>query len=363
MIAGYNRFRLAVMHPLGTRAVLIVCLFGLLAGCESGPEWLPQPGKWVSGLSGDKSQAPEEEPQVLSDKGSSYKVGQPYYVNGQWYYPSEDEDYDKTGTATWRGPEFEGNETASGEVFRVSEYHAAHATLPMPVLAKITNLENKREVTVRINDRGAYAPGILIEVSQRVADELGFSGKGYAKVRVQYAGLVEPPPADPLVDPGADMGADPALDPEASSETELENAPVTDAVREEAIRANPVSDLPVNEAVPEADAMPTDDPMGEIVQQSELAPVRGEDTAVSASLADAGALYVQIGSYKERGNADQVSQRVSAFGEAAAVVEAVINGEQFYRVRLGPISDAERANALREQVSGIGYPSAMVLHD
>ena len=74
--------------------------------------------------------------------GGVYKVGEPYQVNGVWYYPVEDYNYDETGIASWYGADFHGKATANGEAYDMNEVTAAHRTLPMPSLARVTNLEN-----------------------------------------------------------------------------------------------------------------------------------------------------------------------------------------------------------------------------
>ncbi|MBF0307540.1 MAG: septal ring lytic transglycosylase RlpA family protein, partial [Alphaproteobacteria bacterium] len=114
-----------------------------------------------------------------------YKVGKPYQIEGVWYYPAEDWSYDETGIASWYGPTFHGKQTANGETFDQNEVTAAHRTLPLPVLVRVTNLENGRSLVVRVNDRGPYAHGRIIDLSRRSAQLLGFEGQGMAKVRVQ----------------------------------------------------------------------------------------------------------------------------------------------------------------------------------
>src|SRR5580698_3975402 len=127
--------------------------------------------------------ATEKPPQQVAHP--TYKIGAPYQVSGQWYYPKEDYSYDETGIASWYGQGFHGERTANGEIFNKDELTAAHPTLPMPSLARVTNLDNGRSIVVRINDRGPFEKGRLIDVSQRGADLLGFEKTGTAKVRVQ----------------------------------------------------------------------------------------------------------------------------------------------------------------------------------
>ena len=98
--------------------------------------------------------------------------------------------YDNTGMASWYGPKFDGRRTANGEIFDMDLLTAAHPTLPMPIRAKVTNLENGKSVIVRINDRGPFAKNREIDMSRRAAEVLGFREKGTAsRVRVQYLGV------------------------------------------------------------------------------------------------------------------------------------------------------------------------------
>ena len=122
-----------------------------------------------------------------------YHVGRRYEIAGKWYEPQEDPDYDQQGVASWYGPAFHGRLTANGEVFDRAALTAAHPTLPLPSYVRVTNLENDRSVIVRVNDRGPFARGRLIDVSERTAGLLGFHRNGTTRVRVEY---VERAPLD-----------------------------------------------------------------------------------------------------------------------------------------------------------------------
>lgn len=120
--------------------------------------------------------------------GGYYKVGKPYRIAGKWYVPREEPGYDRAGLGSWYGDDFHGRKTANGEVFDKHALTAAHPTLPMPSYVYVTNLDNGRTVLVRVNDRGPYAHGRIIDVSHAVAHHLDFEHKGLARVRVRYAG-------------------------------------------------------------------------------------------------------------------------------------------------------------------------------
>jgi len=112
------------------------------------------------------------------------KIGKPYVIAGKTYYPSYDPTYDKTGVASWYGPGFHGNRTANGEKYDKYDLTAAHPTLPMPSLVRVTNLDNGKSLVVRVNDRGPFAENRIIDLSKRSAQLLGITG--LAKVRVQF---------------------------------------------------------------------------------------------------------------------------------------------------------------------------------
>lgn len=116
------------------------------------------------------------------------RTGAPYQANGQWFVPTAEPNYAETGSASWYGNEFHGRRTASGEIFDSEALTAAHPTLPIPSLVQVTNLENGREVIVRVNDRGPFHANRLIDVSRRAAEVLGFERQGEARVHVRYLG-------------------------------------------------------------------------------------------------------------------------------------------------------------------------------
>jgi rare lipoprotein A len=117
-----------------------------------------------------------------------YKIGAPYKIDGQWYTPKVDERYEEVGVASWYGDDFHGKLTANGEVFDKRRLSAAHKTLPLPTLAEVENLDNGRRAIVRVNDRGPFVDDRVIDLSHGAADELGFTGRGLARVRVRYVG-------------------------------------------------------------------------------------------------------------------------------------------------------------------------------
>ncbi|AOF91955.1 rare lipoA family protein [Sinorhizobium sp. RAC02] len=129
-----------------------------------------------------------EEGQAVPKGGGRYQVGKAYQVRGKWYQPKEEPGYNKTGLASWYGSAFHGRKTANGEVYDKYHLSAAHPTFPLPSYARVTNMENGTSVIVRVNDRGPYHEGRVIDVSSKTADLLDMKRTGTAKVRVQYVG-------------------------------------------------------------------------------------------------------------------------------------------------------------------------------
>lgn len=118
-----------------------------------------------------------------------YKVGAPYKINGRWYRPQQVTEYETVGIASWYGVPFHGRLTSNGELFDMNAYTAAHPTLPLPSLVRVTNLRNGRSMVLRVNDRGPFVDNRIIDLSRAAARALGFEYQGLAKVHVVYLGL------------------------------------------------------------------------------------------------------------------------------------------------------------------------------
>ncbi len=276
-----------------------------------------------------------------------YKVGHPYQVAGRWFYPAEVFDYDHTGIASWYGTEFHGRRTANGEVFDMDAVSAAHPTLPMPSLVQVTNLENGRRLTVRINDRGPFARGRIIDLSRRAARLLGFEQRGTARVRVKLladesrtlklrsqmrsgaAGQVESAEAVPRIKVVVEDL--PPSTQTAALDQGVDAATVAPAPRSGAGRRTAVWDAP------EAPAGPP----GELV----VVPTRPTQ------------LYVQAGAFNDSGNARRVLARLHRF-PGARVSPVIIDGVRYYRVRIGPIASVAKGDQLLARLVRAGYPGA-----
>lgn len=186
----FMRFRTDRLSIL-VRFSLLAALAGL-AGCASTGD----PGARVASAAVSQVDAKygvKASPRVVADGeevpkgGGNFMVGKPYKIAGKTYYPSE-KPYSAVGTASWYGSDFHGRRTANGEVFDRASITAAHPTMPLPSYARVTNLKNARSIIVRVNDRGPYHGGRVMDVSQRVAEALDFRNAGKAKVKVEWIG-------------------------------------------------------------------------------------------------------------------------------------------------------------------------------
>lgn len=126
----------------------------------------------------------------------------PYQIRGRWYRPAEDAAYEEIGLASWYGAQFNGRPTASGERFDMNALTAAHKTLPLPGLVEVTNLSNGRSAVLRLNDRGPFTEGRIIDLSRGAAETLGLLAQGVGEVRVRYLGRAPRTGSGRRPDPG-----------------------------------------------------------------------------------------------------------------------------------------------------------------
>jgi rare lipoprotein A len=271
------------------RIILSLLLLSLLAACSNTP-------------------SPEENQKL-------YKVGKPYTILGQSYEPKEDPYYDEVGEASWYGPGFHGRKTANGERFDKYDLTAAHRTLPMPSVVKVTNLENGKSINLRVNDRGPFAKDRIIDVSKKAARILGFEEQGMAHVRVQFL-------------------------PEETAELFGGNMPEKLKPRQYASYGT-------------ADARTIQKP--EPIIAEEIA----EEPVIPRQIEQYGSYRVQVGTFRVRENARRVSNDVSRFG-VAQMKEIEQEGERLYQVRVGAFKTMSDAEAALNLIQQSGYQDALL---
>jgi rare lipoprotein A len=294
-------------------------------------------------LAACSTEQPPENTVTIPPNAGIYKVGNPYQIQGTWYYPREQPDYDETGIASWYGQNFHGGRTANGEIFDENALTAAHRTLPMPVNVRVTNLENGKSVILRVNDRGPYARGRIIDVSKAAARLLGFWGQGTAKVRVTYvarAGLGDG--QLPSETPPEIVNAVPAAPAGKVDEEALNIVPGATVAPPAATPALPTP-VPAAAALPAVDTQPT----GEV-----------QHVAVPATTH----MYVQAGAFTSIANANRLKDRFAAAGDL--VISPIDRGGQrLYRVRIGPFDDVSLADAALARLTGAGSTDARIVVD
>lgn len=286
--------------------------------------------------------------------GPHYKVGKPYQVGGIWYVPREQPDYDETGIASWYGPGFHMKATANGETFDQALVSAAHTTLPLPSWVEVTNLENGRKMEVRVNDRGPFVAGRIIDLSQEAARRLGFEQKGTARVRVRYLGPAQLPAAglqyaSNTRAPGV-TGMTPIANPAPAAPAPAEDlwAPPKTVSSPSTVAASELTPLDLPPAAPAA-ASPAVTPVS-------------TSTPVTTSIGQTAAYRIQAGAFTNWDNARKRADAIDASGIARAKIETVYEGGvNVYRVLIdGPADEAEAAT-LRERVVATGFADARVV--
>jgi len=272
----------------------------------------------------------------------NYKVGDPYQINGVWYYPAEDPNYNSTGIASWYGEPFHGRKTANGEIYDMNELTAAHQTLPMPSFVRVTNLENGRSIVVKVNDRGPFANGRIIDMSRRGAQLLGFDRQGTARVRVQAVGS----PDGTMVAQAPAETEKPPVQAAPRGQVAAETLPPPSGVRGQGGQpVQPAQAGPSAVAVLGTQPPPPVDLSSQAVQQAPVRPT---------------SIFVQAGAFSQYDNANRLRARLSTIGDAK-VSQVSMRGVDLFRVRIGPLSNVEQADQTLAQVLSVGVSEARIV--
>lgn len=296
----------------------------LLAGCASGPPSAPATGPVAAlpapasssdrdgpsaALPAELERTPDPEPQVETIRPGG--PNKPYEVLGQRYTPvPRDEPIRETGIASWYGRKFHGRRTASGELYDMHAMTAAHKTMPLPSYARVRNPKNGREIVVRVNDRGPFVAGRIIDLSYAAAIKLGVAD-GVAPVEVERL-------THEAIRSGSWRrdGPGPALD-------------ATDVA-----------------AAPPATPAPTAEPAA---LSPPPAPV-GEAPAARALTKGARGWWIQLGAFRERDGASGFQRRVAGELDWLAPLLAMFGDASLYRVQAGPYASRDEAQEAAQRV-------------
>ena len=274
-------------------------------------------------------------PQPKISKGH-YKIGNPYQIKGVWYYPAVNYSYRESGIASWYGKQFHKKQTANGQIFDMNAITAAHRTLPLPSMVRVTNLRNGRSLKVLVNDRGPFARGRIIDLSRRSAQLLGFERAGTARVRVEII-------------PHESRRLALLAQGKLSNVAAAEPAPLKVAALPGSGPEN-ISDAPparTRHLTPPQPNYRVEDAVPAVTE----IPVTGQTK-----------LFVQAGAFVRRDLALKTKKSLSTIGPTR-VVETSIGTRRFFRVRVGPVSSIIAGDRILDRVVENGYPNARLVVD
>jgi rare lipoprotein A len=314
------------------QALMVLCHGRAWAGCPRDP---PQPGWAIGGMIALVLLTFGCTPPLKPDP--HYVLGKPYQVGNIWYYPKEAFDLDETGlAAVIRGDS--ARLTADGEVFDQTALAAAHPTIQLPAIAHLTNLENGREVTIRLNDRGSGDPHRLVEITRRTALLLAMPADGVARVRLQVLPNESHAAADAL--PGAPSLA---LTAAPRGGVEVAELPPPPGVRQGNGRALPVVPATGSSEAPAA-----------------VPPLRLPE-AITQMMPQPGRLMVQLDTFEEY---EYAAVQRARMGAAGARIVSIVGGRRTrFRVEVGPLPDVAHADAILDQALASGIPDARIVVD
>lgn len=305
------------------KGLVVAAAMSLLAACASGAS--------SGGIGGGGRLADTGRMPVVTDPAPIVSgTMRPYQIRGRWYRPEEQPNYDETGLASWYGAQFNGRPTATGERFDMHALTAAHKTLPLPGLVEVTNLANGRRIVVRVNDRGPFAEGRIIDLSRGAAEALDLLQRGVGEVRVRYLGRA------PRESGGMTMqyaAAEPAA---AAPTTQRGPVPYLSVAGGQGAARGPE---PVSRSVSEP------------VRYEAPAPVVRASSPASTAVGQ----WVQAGAWAD---ARAASRAADDLGGSARVEQ---DASGAWRVLVGPWPDASAAERSRRAVISRGYPDALLI--
>ena len=276
----------------------------------------------------DVSKIPDATPTLHT---GPYKAN-PYTVLGKNYFPLQDsKTYVQSGTASWYGTKFHGQNTANGEVYDLYGMSAAHKTLPLPSYVRVTNLDNNRSVILRVNDRGPFYSDRIIDLSFAAAKKLGYAESGTARVKVEG------------IDPHEWWAAQGRPVPMVLAQPKMANQPAPAVAQPVAVAAS----QPIEQYTPPPEQ-----------HAAAVVPVQ-MDVKKNASPAASG-LYLQVAAFANPDAAELLKAKLSETVPAKVFISSVVRNQQIlHRVRLGPVETQAEAQQLQDSVrlANLGEPA------
>ncbi|MDZ5432473.1 septal ring lytic transglycosylase RlpA family protein [Pseudomonas fluorescens] len=274
----------------------------------------------------DVSRIPDATPTLHT---GPYKAA-PYSVLGKTYFPlQESKTYVQSGTASWYGTKFHGQNTANGEVYDLYGMSAAHKTLPLPSYVRVTNLDNNKTVILRVNDRGPFYSDRIIDLSYAAAKKLGYAETGTARVKVE------------------------GIDPQQWWAAKGRPAPLM--LNEPQVAQNSAPVITASAGTIEQWTPPPQQHAAAVV------PVQLADAKKNAS-APASGQYLQVGAFANPDAAELLRSKLSGMVSAPVFISSIVRNQQtLHRVRLGPIGSPGEIQQVQNSVrlANLGSPSVV----
>jgi rare lipoprotein A len=338
---GTPRHATQRLPPTARCAALVAALALLvLAGCASAPS-LERDGPEAHPPAG-LAKVPDAEPRIEAIRSGG--PNKPYEALGREYVPiTDDRPFVERGLASWYGRKFQGRRTASGELYNMYEMTAAHPTLPIPSYARVRNPANDREVVVRINDRGPFHPGRIVDLSYTAALKLDLL-RGVAPVELERITADE-------IRTGAWRRADPGTLVATASAQAVSAAPAP------ASRVEP----PPAAASVELPAAPVDPPRAEDAAPTPSAAAASAETDSRATAPQPRGYWVQIGAFRERGRAEAFQRRIATELDWLAPLLAIFNEATLYRLQAGPYASREEAGGVSQRIRQAGQAAPVIV--
>ncbi|MBY0282181.1 MAG: septal ring lytic transglycosylase RlpA family protein [Alphaproteobacteria bacterium] len=303
------------------------------------------------------------------------KSCKPYFVRGSWHHPQNHYEYDEVGLASWYGPGFHGKPKPYGEIFNQDAMTAAHKTLPLPTVVRVTDIKTGKSIIVLIDDRGPFVyDGRIIDLSMGAAKALGTYQKGVVKVRVQSLVNESKALADYLAKHGNKSGRDKngrtwlevyhqeiegrygrdSFEKSSITPTESLNNK-TPVLSQKSKSASPPSMDDFLQGLEKGGPGTTNAPTGT------MAPAAASQTkpiaAASSSLS-----YISVGGdFVQRANAEKLMLQVQNSNPAQIIETIHPGGQKLYSVRLGPFMDQKNAQNALNQLAGMGQTDAIIV--
>jgi rare lipoprotein A len=340
--------------------LLFLCLLLLINGCankklsaeaqeEAEIEKLQQQEKEIKKKERNERKEQEEKETEDGQQGKRQKkkkrkklpaTQRPYVIEGQTYYPvSSAEGYEETGLASWYGDPFHGRRTANGETYDMYGVTAAHKTLPMNTLLLVKNLANGKTATVRINDRGPFVDGRIIDLSYTTAKKLGVVQNGTEKVQIIALCAAEEQ------EPDREVAARSDEDDTEEREEREDGVPVLAAKGKEKESGTKKKSQKTSRVAGAMCAVIRPDGKKQRIRQD----------------FDKGTFYIQVGSFEEKAKARELARTFAAKGRNVIIQEFAAAGTSLFRVQVFSSTSLKEAKKQNEKLKKQGYEHAFVI--